>query len=432
MFVQCLFNVCSIFDQARIIHEVKAEASGEEDSGNKSAEQEALDDEQARLREELRVKQEQEASTVLEEEQEDAVIDAITDPYALHLTSLKIENDMQKEAGAIQQNAYDRRVSGYGTIDNKLQVLVKKKADLVEKRKQFAGTNYGSGGGSGGGKERRDGDVARIEEMNARLVVLDQEVGGMLAQADEDMGRTREQLQQHFPGRDKARQSVVRAWQEAEEASKNIVRLRAQGVSMATVNSAELKAAAAFETLKQFEKDYELEAEKSRQHMNDRHQRQRDRMLVKLEAKQRAASRSKLEKETLEQLKQLQSQEELNKKKEELQAQGRFNQGKADDMLQEAKAAMIAHESHVEEQTMKRKARMEARMKAKRLAKKNALKRKHEDELARELAAQQEERKKLEGMSQREKEMNMLEGIMVRGANEERVDEAIEMIMHER
>ena len=96
------------------------------------------------------MKQEQEASTVLEEEQEDAVIDAITDPYALHLTSLKIENDMQKEAGAIQQNAYDRRVSGYGTIDNKLQVLVKKKADLVGKRKQFAGTNYGGGGGSGG------------------------------------------------------------------------------------------------------------------------------------------------------------------------------------------------------------------------------------------------------------------------------------------
>ena len=135
-----------MFDQARIIHEVKAEASGEEDHPKRTAEQEALDDEQARLREELRVKQEQEASTVVEEEQEDAVIDAITDPYALHLTSLKIENDMQKEAGAIQQNAYDRRVSGYGTIDNKLQVLVKKKADLVGKRKQFAGTNYGGGG----------------------------------------------------------------------------------------------------------------------------------------------------------------------------------------------------------------------------------------------------------------------------------------------
>ena len=103
-----------------------------------------MDDEQARLREELRVKQEQETSTVSEEEQEDAVIDAITDPYALHLTQLKIENDMQKEAGAIQQNAYDRRVSGYGTIENKLQVLVKKKADLVSKRKQFAGTKYDS------------------------------------------------------------------------------------------------------------------------------------------------------------------------------------------------------------------------------------------------------------------------------------------------
>ena len=341
-----MFNICSTFDQARIIHEVKAEASGEEDHPKRTAEQEALDDEQARLREELRVKQEQEASTVVEEEQEDAVIDAITDPYALHLTSLKIENDMQKEAGAIQQNAYDRRVSGYGTIDNKLQVLVKKKADLVGKRKQFAGTNYGGGGSGGeGGKQRRDGDVARIEEMNARLVVLDQEVGGMLAQADEDMGRTRQDMQQmqqgQQQGRDKARQSVIRASQEAEEASKNIVRLRASGASMDTVKSAELKAAAAFETLKQFEKDYESEAEKSRQHMNDRHQRQRDRMLVKLEAKQRAASRSKLEKDTLEQLKQLQSQEELNKKKEALQAQGRFNQGKADDMY--VKSVFVIH-----------------------------------------------------------------------------------------
>ena len=331
---------------------MKAEASGEEDHPKRTAEQEALDDEQARLREELRVKQEQEASTVVEEEQEDAVIDAITNPYALHLTSLKIENDMQKEAGAIQQNAYDRRVSGYGTIDNKLQVLVKKKADLVAKRKQFAGTNYGGGGSGGeGGKQRRDGDVARIEEMNARLVVLDQEVGGMLAQADEDMGRTRQEMQQmqqmqqgrggHSSGRDTARQSVLRAAQEAEEASKNIVRLRASGASMDTVKSAELKAAAAFETLKQFEKDYESEAEKSRQHMNDRHQRQRDRMLVKLEAKQRAASRSKLEKDTLEQLKQLQSQEELNKKKEALQAQGRFNQGKADDMY--VKSVFVIH-----------------------------------------------------------------------------------------
>ena len=55
-----------------------------------------------------------------------------------------------------------------------------------------------------------------------------------------------------------------------------------------------------------------------------------------------------------------------------------------------------------------------------------------EQELAKELAEQDVERKKLEGMSQREREMKMLEGIMVRGANEERVDEAIEMIMHDR
>lgn len=225
---------------------------------------------------------------------------------------------------------------------------------------------------------------------------------------------------------------MLQASTTAEAASKEALRLREEGADMATVQTAELKASAAFAQLKEFEKKYEHEAEKSRQNMTDRHQRQRDRMLVKLEAKKRAATKSKLEKLKIEKLKQMQSKEALAKKAEELKAQGRLNQNQVDKMQAEAKAAMIAHESHQDEQASKRKQRMESRMKAKRQAKKNAMKRKHEEELAQELATQQVERKKLEGMSQREKEMKMLEGIMVRGANEERVDEAIEMIMHER
>ena len=77
---------------------------------------------------------------------------------------------------------------------------------------------------------------------------------------------------------------------------------------------------------------------------------------------------------------------------------------------------MITHQSNMDSQVEKRKARMEKRLKAKRAQKKLAMQRRHKEEEAKELAMQEEERKKIEGMSVREREMRMLEGIMVRGA----------------
>ena len=93
-----------------------------------------------------------------------------------------------------------------------------------------------------------------------------------------------------------------------------------------------------------------------------------------------------------------------------------MNEDKAKELQAEAEAAMVMHQSNMDSQVSKRKARMEKRLKAKRAQKQLALQRKHEEEQARELAAQEEERKKLDGMSSREREMKMLEGIMVRGA----------------
>merc|ERR1711871_46344 len=128
----------------------------------------------------------------------------------------------------------------------------------------------------------------------------------------------------------------------------------------------------------------------------------------------------------------MQAKEEVERKKAELQRQGQLNEARVKEIQSEAEAAMVMHQSNIDAQTEKRRARIEKRLQAKRAQKKLALKRKQDEEQARELAAQEEERKKLESMSSREREMRMLEGIMIRGANEERVDEAIEMIMHDR
>ena len=425
-------------DLARIIHEVKSEADGEEDL-TVNAEAEALEDEQARMREELRKKQEEEASKVQEEEQEDSVIDAIKDPYALQLTALRIENDMQKEGGVIGANIYDRRVQGYNQIDSKVQMLLKKREELVQKKRSFA-AEQPKNSANKGDPARRNAEVARIEEMVRRLDAADVEVRGMLTQADADMERTRgEAMEKIHNGsggagtpRGGAKNQMLMGQVAADLASKQVTELRQSGADTDSIKQAEIKAAAAFEKLEKWEKDYEDEAEKARGQMSDRHQRQRDRMLVKLEAKKRKTNRMLAEKKRIEQSKKRQSAEEMRKKEEELKAQGRLNEVKVAELQAEAKARMIEHEAHLDEQTSRRKQRMQQRMQAKRNAKKNAMKRKHEEELAKELAAQESERKKLEGMSQREREMKMLEGIMVRGANEERVDEAIEMIMHDR
>merc|ERR1711871_626859 len=128
----------------------------------------------------------------------------------------------------------------------------------------------------------------------------------------------------------------------------------------------------------------------------------------------------------------MQAKEEVERKKAELQRQGQLNEARVKEIQSEAEAAMVMHQSNIDAQTEKRRARIEKRLQAKRAQKKLALKRKQDEEEARELSAQEEERKKLEGMSARDREMKMLEGIMIRGANEERVDEAIEMIMHDR
>ncbi len=199
-----------------------------------------------------------------------------------------------------------------------------------------------------------------------------------------------------------------------------------------SIKRAELAAAAAQEDLERREREYAKESELARAKMSDRHQRQRDRMLVKLEQKKLAQKKLAQEKEKAEKLRELQAKEELARKQQELAAQGALTEETIAKLEKETQAAMLVHQEGIEKAANRNKERMQQRLKAKRAQKKLALKRKHEEERAREQAAQDEERRKLEGMSSREREMKMLEGIMVRGANEERVDEAIEMIMHDR
>ena len=213
---------------ARIIHEVKAEAGAEEDAVA-SAEKEALVDEQARMREELRRKQEEEQSAVADEEREDSVIDSINDPFLLTLTQLKIENDLQKEAGAVNDAQHDSRVENYSRIEVSIGQLTKKRDDLSTKRADFANRQSGTGATD---DARRDADVARLKEMESRVDMLEAQVSSQLDAAEEDMKAGRERIRKMQGGlspRDSAKDALDRQADKAAVLSAQVLKLREEG-----------------------------------------------------------------------------------------------------------------------------------------------------------------------------------------------------------
>ena len=267
--------------------------------------------------------------------------------------------------------------------------------------------------------DRVEGELARIREMEKRVEKLDAEVSSAVQSAEIDMQKTREALKQMHGGdspRDSAKSRLDREAENVKALHEEAQQLRENGADADSVKRAELAYAAAQENLLKREKEHEAEAEAERARMSNIHQKQRDRMLVKLQKKRLQAERLRQERERAEKIKEMQAKEEVERKKAELQRQGQLNEARVKEIQSEAEAAMVMHQSNIDAQTEKRRARIEKRLQAKRAQKKLALKRKQDEEQARELAAQEEERKKLESMSSREREMRMLEGIMIRGA----------------
>merc|ERR1711907_884865 len=159
------------------------------------------------MREELRKKHEEETKAIEDEEQEDAVIDNIEDRYQLVLTALKIENDLQLEAGAIPSQVHDQRVEGYAQIEAQNSLLTRKRVELSEKRKAFAKDK------SSLDADRVEGELARIREMEKRVEKLDAEVSSAVQSAEIDMQKTREALKQMHGGdspRDSAKSRLDR------------------------------------------------------------------------------------------------------------------------------------------------------------------------------------------------------------------------------
>merc|ERR1711988_401658 len=160
--------------------------------------------------------------------------------------------------------------------------------------------------------------------------------------------------------------------------------------------------------------------------------RQRDRMLEKLEKKRRAAAaeRRRLEKE--EAAAKQRAIEQAKMEKERLAQAGQNNEEAITTLQTKLEGEIMRHKAAQRNKKDLRRKRMQERLKAKRAKKALELKKAQQEEMQEEMREQEKERHEQEAKTSKEVEAKMLEGIMIRGADENRIDEAIEIVMHDR
>merc|ERR1711871_1149005 len=160
--------------------------------------------------------------------------------------------------------------------------------------------------------------------------------------------------------------------------------------------------------------------------------RQRDRMLERLEKKRRvaAAERKKIEAEEAAVKEQAMIRAKLEK--ERLEREGHNTEEVVASLQTQLESNLLQHRAQQDSKKQERKRRMQERLKAKSAKKALELKKAQQDEMREELREQEKERHELQAKSAKEIETKMLEGIMIRGTDENRIDEAIEIVMHDR
>merc|ERR1711988_727437 len=160
--------------------------------------------------------------------------------------------------------------------------------------------------------------------------------------------------------------------------------------------------------------------------------RQRDRMLEKLEKKRRAAAAERRRSEKEEAAAKQRAIEQAKMEQERLSQAGENNENVITALQSKLEGEIMRHKADQSNKKDARRKRMQERLKAKRAKKALELKKAQHEEMQEEMREQEKERHEQEAKTAKVVEAKMLEGIMIRGADENRIDEVIEIVMHDR
>ena len=422
------------------IEDAKKDAAADDAVKEGKEELTSLVDEQQKMREAIENRHKQEQMRMEEEAEVEDMLTNLEDVQELELAELQLESDLQAMKGLIDENRKSQRAKLLEKL-GKQKKIAKQRAAEVEKNQAILAASEADMD-----EKTKSAALAKVREQERRQKEMEAEISNGLQQLAADVLKfkqntvdahlkKREDLKDKLNAKLKAKEAAVAK----EEALRSELEAKKAGLAEADRQAAEdvllqaqserrnLEKEVAAQTLK-----FEREAERVRSKMKDKRERQRDRMKEKLERKkweaERLAAKKAKEEADLRHAIQLQAKQET----ERLAASGQHTEEAVRKLQNKLETEMLQQKSRQGREKVAQQERMKKRLEAKRLEKAMRLKRAQQAEMQDEVREQEKERHDVESDTSKKLEAKMLEGIMIRGADENRIDEAIEIVMHDR
>merc|ERR1711871_72965 len=424
----------------KTVEEAKNDALQDEAVSVGKEDMNSLVDEQAKMREAIQKRHVEEMKQLEEEAEVEEALAGIDDAQELALAQLKMENDAQVAKGQIDANRIESRKKLLARLSKQKAMAKRRQAELQKAQ------NILSEKEAEMDEETKSRALLKMREMERQQAEMESEIASTLEKLESDISSFRNSMQDkqtekrlQLKQKLEQRRILKEAAEEKEEKLRLELAENAAKMSEAARKEKEEQLLQAQNERRNLEKEvssqqakFEKESEKVRSRMKDKQARQRDRMLERLEMKRRAAEAEKRKQQKEVQMAKLEIQKQAQMEKERLAQSGANTEEAVKSLQIQLETELLRQKSKLESKRGKQKERMRQRLAAKRAKKALELKKAQQEELQEELKEQENERHEQEGKTAKMVEVKMLEGIMVRGADENRLDEAIEMVMHDR
>merc|ERR1711871_230781 len=424
----------------KTIEEAKNDALKHDDVTSGKEDMAALIDEQTKMKEAIQKRHDEERRQFEEEAEVEDALSSVNDTEELAIAQLKMENDLQVEKGVIGGAKLEARKKLMAKLLKQTSLLKSRKSEILKAQKILTQKEADMDEGA------KSAALAKLREKERQVDEMEAEISRAVEKLESDVSSFRKAMQDKQSEKRfalKRRLEEKRRAQEAAEEKEQELRMKLlqNSTKMAEstrkekeeelLNAQNQRRSLEKEVLNQ-EAKFEQESERVRSRMKDKQTRQRDRMLERLEKKRREAEAEERKKQREMELARLQIQNQARLEKERLIQAGAQTDQAVTSLQNRLETELLRQKNKMESKREEQKQRMRQRLAAKRAKKALDLKKAQHEEMKEELQEQEKERHEQENSAAKAMEVNMLKGILIRGADENRLDDAIEIVMHDR
>ena len=200
------------------INEAKKDAENAVDLANSKDEALALLDEQAKMREAIQKRHDEEETKLEEEIEVEAVVDKLDHEHDILLAQMKLEADMQAAQAGIDENRKNARRKMLEKLSKQRQVAKARASDLKEKQNAFIKAQDGMT------EVAKQSAIKKLNEMERRQQAMENEIEDGLKKFEHDISKFRDQTKNEQD----MKRSMLKQKLEAKRQQKEALALKEQ------------------------------------------------------------------------------------------------------------------------------------------------------------------------------------------------------------